>query len=45
MKDQAFEWLGKALQLGFDDIRFVREDPALAGIKNDPRFAKLLEGR
>jgi len=45
MKDQAFEWLGKALQLGFDDIRFVREDPALAGIKNDPRFARLLEGR
>jgi len=45
MKDQAFEWLGKALQLGFDDIRFVREDPALAGIKTDPRFGKLLEGR
>ncbi len=45
MKEQAFEWLGKALQLGFDDIRFVREDPALAGLKNDPRFAKLLEGR
>ena len=45
MKEQAFEWLAKALQLGFDDIRFVRDDPALAGLKNDPRFAKLLEGR
>lgn len=45
MKEQAFEWLGKALQLGFDDIRFVREDPTLAGLKNDPRFARLLEGR
>lgn len=45
MKDQAFEWLGKPLQLGFDDIRFVREDPALAGSKTDPRFGKPLEGR
>jgi tetratricopeptide (TPR) repeat protein len=45
MKEQAFEWLGKALQLGFDDIRFVREDPALAALKNDPRFTRLLEGR
>ena len=45
MIDEAFEWLGKALQLGFDDIRFVREDPTLAGLKNGPRFTKLLEGR
>jgi tetratricopeptide (TPR) repeat protein len=45
MKEQAFEWLGKAMQMGFDDIRFVREDPALAAIKTDPRFMKLLEGR
>jgi tetratricopeptide (TPR) repeat protein len=45
MKEPAFEWLGKALQLGFDDLRFVREDPALAGLKTDPRFTRLLEGR
>ena len=45
MKEQAFEWLGKAFQLGFDDIRFVREDPALAGLRNDPRLTKLLERR
>ena len=44
MKEQAFEWLGKAMQLGFDDIRFLREDPALADIKNDPRFKGLIEG-
>jgi superkiller protein 3 len=44
-KEEAFEWLGKALQLGFDDLRFLREDPALAGLKTDPRFTKLLEGR
>jgi tetratricopeptide (TPR) repeat protein len=45
MKDQAFEWLAKSLQLGFDDIRLVRDDPALAGLKKDPRFTRLLEGR
>lgn len=43
MKEQAFEWLAQALRLGFDDLRFVREDPALAGLKTDPRFTKLLE--
>ena len=45
MQDQAFEWLEKALQLGLDDIAFVREDPVLLGLRRDPRFARLLEGR
>lgn len=45
MKEEALEWLAKALQLGFSDIGFLRADPALAGLKNDPRFTKLLEGR
>jgi superkiller protein 3 len=45
MKDQAFEWLSKALQLGFDDLQFLRDDPALADLKNDPRLTRLLEGR
>jgi len=45
MKDEAFEWLGKARELGFNDIRFMREDPVLAGLKGDPRLTKLLEGR
>jgi superkiller protein 3 len=44
MKDEAFEWLGKARELGFNDIRFLREDPVLAGLKDDARLAKLLEG-
>jgi len=45
MKEQALEWLSKALELGFDDIGFLRDDPALAGLKNDPRLGRLLEGR
>lgn len=45
MPDAALEWLGKALQLGFDDLRFAREDPALAGLRTDPRFTRLLESR
>ena len=45
MQDQAFEWLEKSLRLGLDDIKFVREDPVLAGSRADPRFARLLEGR
>jgi len=45
MQDPAFEWLEKALKLGLDDIRFVREDPVLLGLRRDPRFARLLEGR
>jgi tetratricopeptide (TPR) repeat protein len=45
MQDQAFEWLEKALKLGLDDTKFVREDPVLLGLRRDPRFAKLLEGR
>jgi Flp pilus assembly protein TadD len=45
MKDEAFEWLGKARELGFNDIRFLREDPVLAGLKDDARLTKLLEGR
>jgi superkiller protein 3 len=44
MKEPALEWLAKALELGFADIGFLRDDPALAGLKNDPRLTRLLEG-
>jgi superkiller protein 3 len=44
-KGEAFEWLAKAMQLGFNDLAFLREDPAMAGIRNDPRLNQLLEGR
>ncbi len=44
-KDQALEWLAKALELGFDDLKFLKDDPALASLRDDPRFTGLLEGR
>lgn len=43
--DNALTWLAKALQLGYDDLDFVRTDPVLAGLRKDPRFAQVLERR
>ena len=44
-KEQALEWLAKALELGFDDVKFLKDDPALVPLKDDPRFMGLLKGR
>jgi superkiller protein 3 len=44
-KEQALKWLAKALELGFDDVKFLKDDPALAPLKDDPRFTGLLKGR
>ncbi len=44
-KDNAFTWLAKALQLGFDDLEFVKTDPVLASLRTDPRFEQVLERR
>jgi len=44
-KDHALTWLAKALQLGYDDLDFVRTDPVLAGLRTDPRFGQVLEQR
>ena len=44
-KDQALKWLAQALALGFDDLKFLKDDPALASLSKDPRFTRLLEGR
>src|SRR3989337_719296 len=40
-KEQALKWLAKALELGFDDVKFLKDDPALAPLKDDPRFTGL----
>ncbi len=35
----------EALQLGFDDLEFVKTDPVLTGLRTDPRFEQVLERR
>ena len=44
-KEQALKWLAKALELGFSDFKFLKDDPALAPLREDPSFTRLLEGR
>jgi len=43
--DNAFMWLAKSLDLGFDQLDFLSVDPALINLRKDPRFQKLLEER
>jgi len=42
-KDAAMARLEQALELGFSDLEQMRADPDLAVLRDDPRFAKLLE--
>ena len=41
--DQAIEWINKALEKGYDDLDYLTIDPALTGLREDPRFKKLLQ--
>jgi tetratricopeptide (TPR) repeat protein len=46
--DQALKTLRKAVELGYRDFRYMREDRDLDSIRHDPRFRQLLrefEGR
>jgi Flp pilus assembly protein TadD len=43
--DKALAWLGKALDLGYDQTEFVKVDPAFADLRKDPRFGLLLDAR
>lgn len=40
--DDAFRSLDRALDLGYRDIRFLREDPDLENVRQDPRFGAFL---
>ena len=40
--DQAFEWLLKAYHGRDPDLMFVKDDPLLASLRNDPRFKALV---
>jgi tetratricopeptide (TPR) repeat protein len=42
-KDEAFEALERALALGYDDLEHLRSDEDLASLRDDRRFAALLE--
>jgi tetratricopeptide (TPR) repeat protein len=41
-KERAIEWLGKAIQLGYQDIAYVRADPAFVGLRQERQFELLL---
>jgi CubicO group peptidase (beta-lactamase class C family) len=40
--DPAFHWLRAALEHGLEEPEMLREDARLAGLREDPRFAKLI---
>jgi Flp pilus assembly protein TadD len=42
---RALAWLEKAIGLGFDDLKFAREDPTFNGLRRDPRFQQLVRTR
>jgi eukaryotic-like serine/threonine-protein kinase len=43
-KEQALEWLGKAVQLGFTNYPMISHlDPFLENLRGEPRFEQLLE--
>lgn len=41
-KDLAFRALRKAIQRGYSDLRYMREDQDLESIRHDPRFRQML---
>jgi tetratricopeptide (TPR) repeat protein len=41
--DQALKTLRRAVELGYRDFRYMREDRDLDSVRHDPRFRKLLQ--
>ena len=41
-KDQALEWINKALEKGYHDMDYIKLDPALEKLRGDTRFEKML---
>jgi tetratricopeptide (TPR) repeat protein len=44
-KGEAMTWLGKALNLGFVDIGYLKIDPALESLRDEPDYVWLLRGK
>jgi hypothetical protein len=42
-KDLAFKWLNRAVKLGNENKTFYQTDLCLEPLRDDPRFAELLE--
>ena len=40
---EALDWLGKAIDAGWRDVRWARRDPLLAGLSTDAAFQRLLD--
>lgn len=41
-REEALEWLGKALEHGYDDNHNLKTDPALDKLREDPRFTEFV---
>jgi tetratricopeptide (TPR) repeat protein len=41
--DQSIKTLQRAIELGYRDFRYMREDRDLESIRHDPRFRKLMQ--
>jgi serine/threonine-protein kinase len=42
MTDEAFEWLGRAIDLGNENRPWYESNPEWASLRSDPRFAELM---
>ncbi|PYU36383.1 MAG: hypothetical protein DMG31_01220 [Acidobacteria bacterium] len=42
LKDKAFEWLGKAIELRKPNMEFIKVDERFVPLRSDPRFGDLL---
>lgn len=42
-REKGFAWLATAVEDGFTQVDKLKEDPDLAGLREDPRFAKLVQ--
>ncbi len=41
--DDALEALGRSMELGYDDYEWMKKDPDLVSLRNDPRFESMLD--
>ena len=41
--EEAMEWISKAVDKGYDDLDYIKIDPALTGLREDSRFKELLQ--